>query len=68
MVDSVAHPSDLSLVFDLIPLAFIVEKAGGQASNGANNILDVTINGAVDQKGTFVAGSSEDVQNIISKI
>ena len=68
MVNSVAYPSDLSLVFDMIPLAFLIEKAGGQASNGVTNILDVTINGSVDQRGTFVAGSSEDVQSIISKI
>ena len=64
MVNSVAYPSDLSLLFDMIPLAFIIEKAGGSASNGKTSVLDVTISGKVDQRSTFVAGSSEDVKKI----
>jgi fructose-1,6-bisphosphatase I len=31
----------LRLVYEAIPLAFVAEQAGGYASNGRRNILDV---------------------------
>jgi sedoheptulose-bisphosphatase len=33
MIDSVAHPSRLSLIYEIIPVAFLIEKAGGKTSN-----------------------------------
>jgi len=45
MLDSIAHPSRLHLIYELIPLAFLIEKAGGSTSDGQKSVLDVEIKG-----------------------
>ena len=40
---SIAHPSKLSLLYEICPLAFLVEKAGGKASDGIRECLDIPI-------------------------
>lgn len=34
MLNTIAHPSRLSLLYEICPLAFLIEKAGGLASDG----------------------------------
>lgn len=34
MLHTIAHPSRLSLLYEICPLAFLIEKAGGMASDG----------------------------------
>ena len=67
MLESVAHPSRLQLIYEILPVAFLIEKAGGKTSDGIRSLLDVEING-FKQKSSFVAGSSNDVEKIISSI
>lgn len=43
MLDSVAHPSRLHLIYEIIPMAFLIEKAGGKTSDGEKSVLDVVI-------------------------
>lgn len=40
MLDSVAHPSRLHLLYEIIPVAFLIEKAGGKTSDGERSVLD----------------------------
>ena len=64
MLDSVAHPSRLHLIYEMIPVAFLIEKAGGKTSDGEKSILDTEIKG-YGQRLNFIGGSSNDVDKII---
>jgi fructose-1,6-bisphosphatase I len=50
----------LRLMYECNPLAFIMEQAGGRASDGKIRILDI-IPVALHQKTPFILGSEEDV-------
>jgi sedoheptulose-bisphosphatase len=67
MIDSCTHPSRLHLIYLVIPVAFLIEKAGGKTSDGTQSLLDVVIDG-FSQKVTFVAGSSNDVDYILKAL
>jgi sedoheptulose-bisphosphatase len=67
MLESVAHPSRLQLIYEILPVAFLIEKAGGKTSDGERSVLDIPITG-YKQKSSFVAGSTNDVDHIISKV
>ena len=45
MLHTIAHPSRLSLLYEVCPLAFLIEKAGGKASDGQRDVLDIPIVG-----------------------
>jgi len=66
-LDSVSHPSRLHLLYEIFPLAYLIEKAGGKTSDGEKSVLDVVIE-SYDQRITFIAGSSNDVDYVVSKI
>lgn len=58
------YPSGkLRLVFECGPLAYLVEQAGGVASNGSDHILDMTIT-AVDQRTPIIIGSKNEVEAV----
>jgi fructose-1,6-bisphosphatase I len=58
------YPSGkLRLVYECNPIAFIVEQAGGIASNGKTRILDL-VPGSLHQRTSFYAGSSEMVSRL----
>lgn len=43
-LNSDAHPTRLSLIYEIIPIAFLIEKAGGKACDEkGNNVLDIKI-------------------------
>ena len=67
MLNTIAHPSPLSLLYEIAPLAFLVEKAGGKASDGVRPVLDIPIEGYM-QKVNFIAGSVEDVEYVCDEI
>ena len=67
MLHTIAHPSRLSLLYEVVPLGFLIEKAGGSASDGRNNVLDLEVKG-YQQKINFIAGSKEDVQYICEEL
>jgi len=51
----------------MCPLAFLIEKAGGSASDGQMAVLDIPIQG-YEQKANMIAGSTEDVQYISDEL
>lgn len=42
-LNSLAYPSRLHLTFEIFPVAFLIEKAGGKTSDGEKSVLDVVI-------------------------
>lgn len=67
MLESVAHPSRLQLLYEILPVAFLIEKAGGKTSNGFTSVMDVPIHG-FKQRGAFIGGSSNDVDFIVETL
>ena len=63
MLHTVAHPSRLSLLYEVCPLGFLIEKAGGAATDGMMPVLDIEVKG-YQQKVNFIAGSKEDVKYV----
>ena len=45
MLHTIAHPSRMSLLYECIPIAFLIEKAGGKATDAVTNVLDIVIAG-----------------------
>ncbi len=59
-----AHPDGkLRLVYECSPLAYIVEHAGGRASDGFRRILDI-MPSSVHQRTPLFIGSEEDVKEV----
>lgn len=63
-METVAFGAKLRLIFELIPISFLIEKAKGVASDGTNSILDIVIEG-YEQRSPFIAGSSEEVEFVV---
>lgn len=62
------HPSGkLRLLYECIPMAFIVQQAGGLASNGTVNILDL-VPEKIHQRSPIFLGSAEDVKDVLATI
>ncbi|RMF25992.1 MAG: class 1 fructose-bisphosphatase [Cyanobacteria bacterium J083] len=57
----------LRLVYESAPLAFLMEQAGGKASNGEELILDLTPT-ELHQRTPLIIGSKEDVELVESFI
>jgi fructose-1,6-bisphosphatase I len=51
----------LRLLYEAAPLAYVVEKAGGRASDGFRNILDIEPTNLHQRTPLFI-GSEEDVK------
>lgn len=64
---TVAHPARLSLLYGIIPLGFLIEKAGGSTSDLKGSVMDIKLTGRV-QKVNFIAGSKEDVKYITEEL
>jgi len=60
---TIAHPSRLCLLYEILPYAFLIEKAGGKATDGHRDIMDIEIKDYT-QKVNFIGGSSEDVEYV----
>jgi fructose-1,6-bisphosphatase I len=62
------HPDGkLRLLFELNPMAFLVEQAGGAASNGRMRILDIQPE-MLDQRAPIFIGCREDVEKAIEYV
>lgn len=59
--DSINKKGKLRLLYEAAPLAFIVEQAGGLATDGVNDILDMVPEG-IHQKTPLVIGSKHEVE------
>lgn len=56
-------PGRLRLLFETNPLAFLLEQAGGLASDGRGRVLEVMPK-SIQQRSAFVFGSAEEVTRI----
>lgn len=57
--------SQLRLLYECNPMAFIMEQAGGMATTGSVNVLDIQPTN-IHQRVPVVLGSPDDVQEYIS--
>ena len=55
----------LRLVYECGPFAYLVEQAGGSASNGSESILDLEIS-SLDQRTPIVIGSNNEVATVVN--
>jgi len=55
----------LRLLYECNPMSYIIEQAGGMATTGAQNVLDIQPTG-IHQRVPVVMGSPDDVQEYIS--
>jgi len=51
----------LRVLYECLPIAFLIEKAGGLSSNGEISLLDIKIEGFT-QKTDIIVGSKEEVE------
>lgn len=62
--DSRSQTGKLRVLYESFPMAYIMEKAGGQASTGQERILDI-MPSHIHQKCPVIMGSKDDVQDVI---
>jgi fructose-1,6-bisphosphatase I len=63
--DSKQREGRLRLMYEANPMAFIVEQAGGAATDGATRILDIQPKG-LHQKVAVILGSRHEVDRVTS--
>jgi fructose-1,6-bisphosphatase I len=56
-------PGKLRLLYEANPMGFIVEQAGGMASNGRQRILDI-VPGKLHERVSVVLGSKNEVERV----
>lgn len=66
-LETLAFGAKLRLIYELIPIAFLIEKAKGVATDGNANILDIVIEG-YEQKSAFIAGSKDEVEFVMETL
>ncbi|KAI9313137.1 fructose-1,6-bisphosphatase [Dichotomocladium elegans] len=63
--DSKSKRGKLRILYEVFPMAFLIEQAGGKASTGTKNALDITPEHIHDRSGIWL-GSKEDVEELES--
>ncbi len=56
-------PGKLRLMYEANPMAFLVEQAGGSATNGSQRILDI-VPGTLHERVSVMLGSKNEVQRV----
>lgn len=51
----------LRVLYEVLPIGYVIEKAGGKSSNGAGSVLDIKIKGC-DGRSQVCYGSADEVQ------
>lgn len=59
-----ASPGRISLMYEANPIAFLVEQAGGEATNGRQRIMELTPRN-LQSRTPLIFGSREEVQRIV---
>jgi fructose-1,6-bisphosphatase I len=59
--DSKRPKGRLRLLYECLPLAFIMEQSGGFAINGRERLIDVTPTN-IHQRSAFIAGSPTEMK------
>ena len=63
-IASSKHAAKLRVLYEIIPICFLIEKAGGRTiGRGLSSVLEVEITG-YDQRMEFIMGSSKEVELI----
>lgn len=60
-------PFQLRLLYECIPMAYLVQQAGGLATNGKIPILDI-IPESIHQRTPIFLGSNDDVNDVMEVI
>ena len=60
-----SHPPKLRLLYEVGPLAFLIEKAGGKSSDGKKSIMEYEVT-SYDQRCNFCGGSTKEIEFIES--
>jgi fructose-1,6-bisphosphatase I len=58
-------PGKLRLMYEANPMAFVVEQAGGMATNGRDRILDI-VPGKLHERVSVLLGSRQEVERVTS--
>jgi fructose-1,6-bisphosphatase I len=58
-------PGKLRLMYEANPMAFLIEQAGGAASNGSQRIMDITPS-KLHERVSVILGSKNEVQRAVS--
>lgn len=66
-LETIAHGATLKLLYECIPIGFLIESAGGVATSGSESILDIKIKG-LRQKSQFIAGSKKEVEFVTTTL
>ena len=64
---SAAAPAKLRVLYEVAPIAFVMEQAGAAASDGKQRILDIELDD-LDQRCGFCVGSVDEVQRCESML
>jgi fructose-1,6-bisphosphatase I len=65
---STKHPNGrLRLLYETIPLAFVMEQAGGRAVDGEHPVLSVMPE-SIHQRSGFVCGGVEDIEDYLRSL
>lgn len=68
MLESIAHPSRVRLIYEVLPCAYLIEKAKGISTDGdGKSLLDIPVKG-FDQRVTYIAGSTQEVDFVIDTL
>ena len=59
-----ARNGKLRLLYECNPMAYVIEKAGGLATNGTESILDLTPT-TIHQRSPIFIGSKLDVEDLM---
>ncbi len=65
--DDKSPQGKLRLLYEAAPLAYIIEQAGGAATNGRERILDIQPQG-LHQRTPLVIGSRDDVAFVLDTV
>jgi fructose-1,6-bisphosphatase len=57
-------PGRISLMYEANPIAFLIEQAGGEATNGRDRILELAPRG-LQERTPLIFGSSDEVKRIV---
>ena len=61
--DSKSPEGKLRLLYEVFPMSFIAENAGGKSSNGQKRILSI-LPKKIHQRSSIIIGSKEDVEDV----
>lgn len=55
------------VLYEVGPLAHLVEKAGGKSNDGVNSLMELEIT-SHDQRSAIIAGSSKEVEWVVETL